>query len=107
LILAGFFALGMIPLDTLDSVLLRSAFARIFDSKGFRYMSYTLSGAAISVAAMATYENLTGAKIIPEITGPVLAGGIMAVSFAYSFGSRRRQRGTLVVKGGDPPSDSR
>lgn len=106
LILAGFFALGMIPLDTLDSVLLRSAFARIFDSKGFRYISYALSGAAISVAAMATYENLTGAKIIPEIIGPVLAGGIMAVSFAYSFGSRRRQRGTLVVKGGDPPSDS-
>jgi len=35
LILAGFFALGMIPVDTLDSVVLRSAFSRIFNTKGF------------------------------------------------------------------------
>ena len=33
LILAGFFAMGMIPIDTLDSVVLRSAFHRIFRSK--------------------------------------------------------------------------
>lgn len=107
LILLGFFALGMIPLDTLDSVLLRTAFSRMFDSRGFRYMSYALSSVAISVAAVATYENLTGTKIIPEITGPVLAGGIVIVSFAYSFGFRRRQRSTLVGKDSDPPSDNK
>ena len=45
LILAGFFAMGMIPVDTLDSIMLRSAFSRIFDKKGFRYMSFALSGA--------------------------------------------------------------
>jgi hypothetical protein len=27
--------MGMIPVDTLDSVVLRSAFHRIFDKKGF------------------------------------------------------------------------
>src|SRR6267143_1871865 len=37
LILAGFFAMGMIPVDTLDSIILRSAFSRIFNTKGFRY----------------------------------------------------------------------
>ena len=36
LILAGFFAVGMVPVDTLDSIILRSAFSRIFDAKGFR-----------------------------------------------------------------------
>ena len=72
LILAGFFALGMIPVDTLDSVILRSAFHRIFDKKGFRYMSYALSGAAMTVAALASYEIITGADILPYSTGPVL-----------------------------------
>src|SRR5438132_3133758 len=38
LILAGFFALGMIPVDTFDSVILRSTFSRILHAKGFRYM---------------------------------------------------------------------
>lgn len=101
MILSGFFAMGMIPIDTLDSVLLRSAFSRIFDSRGFRYMSYALSGAAITVAAVSTYENLTGAEIMPEITGPILAGGIVAISFAYSFGSRRRQRDAVTLREDD------
>lgn len=105
LVLSGFFAVGMVPLDTLDSVLLRSAFSRMFDSRGFRYMSYALSAAAIGVAAAATYENLTGAEIMPEMAGPALAGGIVATSFAYAFGSRRRQRGTLVIKNVEPPGD--
>ena len=33
LMLAGFFALGLIPVDTLDSVVLRSAFSRMFNTK--------------------------------------------------------------------------
>jgi nickel/cobalt transporter (NiCoT) family protein len=54
LILAGFFAVGMIPVDTLDSVILSSTFSRIFDTKGFRYMSYALSAAAMIVATIAS-----------------------------------------------------
>jgi high-affinity nickel-transport protein len=97
-ILSGFFAIGMIPLDTLDSILLRSAFARIFHNKGFRYMSYALSGAALTVAVVASYENLTGAEIMPELTGPVLAGGIIVISFVYSFATRRRSDRSMFVK---------
>ena len=85
LVLAGFFALGMVSIDTLDSVVLRSAFSRIFDTKGFRYMSYALSGCAMTVAAVASYEMLSKAEILPEWTGPSLAVGIVAVSFAYAF----------------------
>lgn len=44
LMLAGF-CIRMVPLDTLDSILLRSAFAKMFNSKGFRYMSCALSDA--------------------------------------------------------------
>jgi high-affinity nickel-transport protein len=97
LTLAGFFALGMIPLDTLDSILLRSALSRIFDTKGFRYMSYALSGAAMAVAALATYQNLTGAEVMPELTGPVLAGVIIAGSFGYSFASKRKAGRTDLI----------
>ena len=57
LILAGFFAMGMIPIDTLDSIVLRSAFSRIFDKKGFRYMSYALSGAAMTIASICFVWN--------------------------------------------------
>ncbi|MFL6404984.1 MAG: hypothetical protein ACJ71M_16080 [Nitrososphaeraceae archaeon] len=52
LILAGFFAIGMIPIDTLDSIVLRSVFYRIFNTKAFRYMAYALSGVALSTAAI-------------------------------------------------------
>jgi len=91
LILAGFFALGMIPVDTLDSVILRSAFHRIFDKKGFRYMSYALSGAAMTVAALASYEIITGADILPDSTGPVLVLVIIGSSFGYGFITRKKR----------------
>lgn len=89
LILAGFFALGMIPVDTLDSVLLRSAFSRIFNTNGFRYMAYALSGAAMIVASMASYEILTNTEILPKWAGPALAGTIISVSFGYAFATRK------------------
>jgi len=98
LILAGFFAMGMIPVDTLDSIMLRSAFSRIFDKKGFRYMSFALSGAAMTVAAAASYEILTGSDILPELTGPILAGVIIGSSFVYAFGMSRRRRGSRVLQ---------
>jgi len=98
LILAGFFAMGMIPVDTLDSIMLRSAFSRIFDKKGFRYMSFALSGAAMTVAAASSYQILTGSDILPELTGPILAGVIIGSSFAYAFGMSRRRRGSQVLQ---------
>jgi high-affinity nickel-transport protein len=98
LILAGFFAMGMIPVDTLDSIMLRSAFSRVFDRKGFRYVSFALSGAAMTVAATASYEVLTGSDILPELTGPILAGVIIGSSFAYAFGMSRRRRSSRVLQ---------
>ena len=85
LILAGFFAVGMIPVDTLDSVVLRSAFSRIFHTRGFRLMSYALSTVAMIVAVMASYKILTGSEILPDLTGPILAVIIIGASFAYSL----------------------
>ena len=105
LTLAGFFALGMIPLDTLDSILLRSALSKIFDTKGFRYMSYALSAAAMAVAAIATYENLTGTEIIPDLTGPLLAGGIIASSFVYSFAARIKASRANIIQEEDNTTD--
>lgn len=98
LVLAGFFAMGMIPIDTLDSIMLRSAFSRIFDKKGYRYMSYALSGAAMTVAAAVSYKVLTGSDVLPELTGPILAGVIIGSSFAYAFGMSRRKRGSQVLQ---------
>lgn len=90
LILSGFFALGMIPVDTLDSVVLRSAFSRIFATKGFRYMAYGLSGVALFVASVESYSTITDNDILPEFTGPVMAGAIIAISFGYAFATRNR-----------------
>ena len=90
LILSGFFAVGMVPVDTLDSFILRSAFSRIFDTKAFRYMAYALSGAALTVAAVLSYETITNSEILPEITGPVLAVTIIVVSFGYAYTTRKR-----------------
>lgn len=91
LVLAGFFAVGMVPLDTLDSYILRSAFSRIFDTRAFRFMAYSLSGAALTVAAVASYETITNSEILPDITGSVLAVTIIVVSFGYAYTARKRQ----------------
>jgi high-affinity nickel-transport protein len=90
LILAGFFAVGMVPIDTLDSFILRSTFSRIFDTRGFRYMAYSLSAAALVVAAVASYETITNSEILPDIIGPVIAITIIIVSFGYAYASRKR-----------------
>ncbi len=87
--LAGFFALGMIPIDTLDSVLLRSALSKIFHTKGFKYMSYALSGVALLVAIGESYGILTHANVMPMWIGAALAAGIILTSFAYGFATRK------------------
>jgi nickel/cobalt transporter (NiCoT) family protein len=91
LILAGFFAVGMIPIDILDTFILRSAFSRIFDKRGFRYMAYLLSAAALAVGAIASYETITNLEILPDSIGPVLAVTIIIVSFGYAYASNKRR----------------
>lgn len=91
LMLAGFFALGLIPIDTLDSVVLRSAFSRMFNTKGFTYLSYALSGVALTIAAFESYAVITNVKIVPPLTGPVLAIIIIAGAFGYGFATRKRR----------------
>ena len=95
LILAGFFAMGMIPVDTLDSVVLRSAFSRIFNTKAFRYMAYALSGVALTIAAMESYSVMTGSDILPPLTGPILA--VIIISFAFGYAFATRNRGSRMV----------
>lgn len=102
LILAGFFAVGMIPIDTLDTFILRSAFSRIFDKRSFRYMAYLLSAAALAVGAIASYETITNLEILPDIIGPVLAVTIIIVSFGYAYASNKRR----IVNSSDPGSAS-
>jgi nickel/cobalt transporter (NiCoT) family protein len=91
LMLAGFFAMSLIPVDTLDSVVLRSAFARMFNTKGFNYMSYALSGVALTIAAFESYAIITNAEIVPPLTGPVLAIIIIAGAFGYAFATRKKR----------------
>jgi len=102
LILAGFFAVGMIPIDTLDTFILRSAFSRIFDKRSFRYMAYLLSAAALAVGAIASYETITNLEILPDIIGPVLAVTIIIVSFGYAYASNKRR----IVNSSDSGSAS-
>ncbi|MGN6821587.1 MAG: hypothetical protein ACTHJ7_02235 [Candidatus Nitrosocosmicus sp.] len=91
LILAGAFALGMIPVDTLDSIILRSAFHKIFDKKGFRFMSYALSAIAMIIAAITSYGIIIGTDVLPKLTGPVLSVVIIAASFGYGFATRNKR----------------
>ena len=90
LVLAGFFAMGMIPVDTLDSVVLRSAFARIFDTNIFRYMAYALSGVALTIAAIESFSLISNSDILPPLTGPILAIAIISFTFGYAFIVRNR-----------------
>jgi nickel/cobalt transporter (NiCoT) family protein len=100
LVLAGFFALGMIPIDTLDSFVLRSAFARIFTTKGFRYLSYALSAVALSIATVVSYSILANVDIIPEWLGLSLAVAIIGASFGYGYitrGKRQQKSATAIT----------
>ena len=94
LILAGFFALGMIPVDTLDSVVLRSAFSRIFNTKGFKYLAYALSGLALTIAAIEAYSVIVKSDVLPDLTGPVLAVIIICAAFGYGFAMRNKNAKT-------------
>jgi high-affinity nickel-transport protein len=90
LLLAAVFAMGMVPVDTLDSVVLRSAFSRIINTKGFRCMAYALSCVALIMAFGEAYGVMTNPNSMPTWLGPSLAGAIMAVCFGYLFITRIR-----------------
>jgi len=96
LILAGFFAMGMIPVDTLDSVVLRSAFSRIFNTNAFRYMAYALSGLAMTIAAIESYSVISNSDILPPLTGPILAVIIISLAFGYAFATRNKGSRMIV-----------
>ena len=96
LILAGFFAMGMIPVDTLDSIVLRSAFARIFHTKVFKYMVYALSAVALTIAAIESYSVISKSDILPPLTGPILAIIIISFAFGYAFATRNND-GRMII----------
>jgi len=89
LILAGFFALGMISTDSLDSFILQSAFAKILGTKGFKTLSYALSGIALSIASAEAYSVWADQKLLPEWAGPGLAAGIIAAAIGYGVYDQR------------------
>jgi len=91
LTLVGFFGAGMVAMDTINSILLRSALWRIFQTKAFRYMAYGLSGVAISLAVADSVGTLTNGIIeIPSWSGPTLAVAVVSCSFSYAYLTKRR-----------------
>jgi high-affinity nickel-transport protein len=97
LILAGFFAMGMIPIDTLDSVVLRSVFSRIFNTRVFRYMAYALSGVALVIAALESYSVISNSDILSPLTGPILAVVIISFAFGFAFATRNRGNNKIMI----------
>jgi high-affinity nickel-transport protein len=92
LILAAFFAAGMIPTDTLDSLVLREVFSRMTNSGGFKAMSYALSVLALSLALLEATGVMTGIDFIPSWSGAFMAVSVISAGFSYSY--YRRDRNT-------------
>lgn len=85
LVLTAFFAAGMIPTDTLDSLVLREVFSRISASNGFRAISYGLSTLAILLAGLEGFGATAGVVLIPAWSGALLALSVVAAGIAYSY----------------------
>jgi nickel/cobalt transporter (NiCoT) family protein len=85
LILTGFFALGMVPTDTLDSLILREVFSRITNSGGFKTISYGLSILAISLALLEGTGIIAGVDLIPAWSGAFVAVAVVSVGLSYSY----------------------
>ncbi len=91
LVLFGFFAAGMIPVDTIDSLFLREGFSRILGTRAFRALSYGLSAVALLVAFTESYGVLLNTEILPPFTGAGLAVSLIASTFAYAYLRTRQQ----------------
>jgi len=101
LLLSAFFAVGMIPTDTLDSFMLREIFSRISGSKGFRTMSYALSVLAMSLAGVEAIGIVAGIDLMPSWSGALLALSVVFAGFSYSFfGEQIKTRETSVPSTG-------
>lgn len=85
------FGIGMVAMDTLDSVLFRAAFVKTLGTTGFRYLSYALSATALILAVSSFYESMSSSDIIPEYTGPVLAVGVLVCTFTYARVRKNKQ----------------
>jgi len=92
LLLAGFFAAGMIPTDTLDSLVLREVFSRMTSTGGFKMMSYALSVLALSVAMLEATGVIAGVDLIPSWSGALLALSVISTGLSYSFYKRNRAK---------------
>ena len=89
LLLSAFFAMGMIPTDTLDSLVLREVFARMTNSGGFRRVSYGLSLLAVSLALLEGTGTVIGVDLIPTWSGALVALSVISVGISYSYFRRR------------------
>jgi len=98
LILAGFFAVGMIPTDSLDSLVLQSAFGRMMGTRSFKIMSYALSGIALSIAFVESYSLIIREDFLPSWSGPGLAMAVVIVAAGYGT-YRKRRSGEIRTPG--------
>jgi len=92
LILTLFFAAGMIPTDTLDSLVLREVFSRMTNTGGFKAMSYALSVLALSLALLEATGVMTGIDLVPSWSGAFLALSVISAGFSYSYCRRVESR---------------
>lgn len=90
------FGVGMVAMDTLDSVLFRAAFIKTLGTTGFRYLSYALSATALIIAGSSLYESVSNSSIIPEYTGPVLAVGVLVCTFVYARAKGKNRQSGIV-----------
>jgi high-affinity nickel-transport protein len=98
LVMIAIFGIGMISMDSLDSILFRSAFSRTLGTRGFRYLSYLLSAVAFVIAISSLYESLTHSNVIPELSGPVLCVSVLVCAFAYAYAKGRRKSSDTILK---------
>ena len=91
LVLFGFFAAGMIPVDTLDSVFLREGFSKILGTRAFRMLSYGLSLVALLVAFAESYGVILNTELLPPFTGAGLAVSLIAATFVYAYFTSRHE----------------
>jgi nickel/cobalt transporter (NiCoT) family protein len=97
LLLAAFFATGMIPTDTLDSLVLREVFSRMTNSGGFKTMSYVLSVLAMSLAILEATGVVAGIDLIPSWSGAILALSVISAGFSYSYYTRTKENPKVLV----------
>ncbi|MFZ1077097.1 MAG: hypothetical protein WAN47_06680 [Nitrosotalea sp.] len=86
------FGVGMVAMDTLDSVLFRAAFIKTLGTTGYRYLSYALSATALIIAGSSMYESISHSSVVPEYTGPVLAVGVLVCTFTYARAKRKNRQ---------------